>query len=214
MAVAGQTSLSPVVENIAALLTSLPVTWGFCGGWAIDLFLNSITRLHKDVDVAILRTDQSIVFDFLRQRGWILEKALEGTLIPLQEGEFLTLPIHTIWCRHTSHYPDFLEVLLNESEGDQFLFRRDRSLQYPLNKAFLTSPSSLPILAPEIVLLYKSNDLKNADNSQDFQHTLPMLSDQRKQWLAEALQKLSPEHEWLNYQAVSQAAGHLKDGEA
>jgi len=69
------------IEDIAALLSPLSETWGFCGGWAIDLFLNRITRSHKDVDIAILRTDQGTVFDFLRQRGWILEKAVDGSLI-------------------------------------------------------------------------------------------------------------------------------------
>ena len=57
----------PAIESIATLLTPLPITWGFCGGWAIDLFLNRITRSHKDVDIAILRTDQHLVFDFLQQ---------------------------------------------------------------------------------------------------------------------------------------------------
>ncbi len=190
-------SFDYALESIASLLTHLPITWGFCGGWAIDLFLNQITRLHKDVDVAILRTDQHLVFDLLRQRGWTLEKAVDGALIPFLEDEFLLLPVHTVWCRHVHYQPDFLEILLNESEGDQFLFRRDRSIRYPLNKAFLISSPGFPILAPEITLLYKSNDLEHEGNRQDFQHTLPMLDAQARQWLAEALHKTAPQHEWL-----------------
>lgn len=186
------------IESIAALLSPLSVTWGFCGGWAIDLFLNRITRSHKDVDVAIMRTDQGIVFDFLRQRRWILEKAVDGSLIPLKENELLLLPIHTVWCRNAHSQPDFLEILLNEYEGDQFLFRRNRSIRYPLNKAFLTSPSGFPILAPEIALLYKSNNLQDAENRHDFQSALPAVNTERKRWLAQALHTLSPEHEWLN----------------
>lgn len=186
------------IESIAALLSPLPVTWGFCGGWAIDLFLNRITRSHKDVDVAIMRADQQIIFDFLRQRGWALEKAVDGSLIPLKENELLELPIHTIWCRNACSQPDFLEILLNEHEGDHFLFRRDRLIRYPLNKAFLISPSGFPILASEIALLYKSNNLHDAENRHDFQSALPALNTERKRWLAQALRTLSPEHEWLN----------------
>jgi hypothetical protein len=170
---------------------------GFCGGWAIDLFLNRITRSHKDVDVAILRTDQRLMFDFLRQRGWMLEQAADGKLYNFQEDEFLTTPVHTIWCRNADYYPDFLEVLLNESEGDQFLFRLDRSIRCPLNQAFVISPSGFPILAPEIALLYKSNSLPHVGNRMDFQSVLPLLNTQRRQWLTQALYKLSPEHEWL-----------------
>ena len=190
-------SFDSALESIAALLTHLPITWGFCGGWAIDLFLNQITRLHKDVDVAILRTDQHMVFDLLRQHGWKLEKAVDGALIPFQEDEFLLLPVHTVWCRHAHYQPDFLEVLLNESEGDRFVFRRDRSIRYPLNKAFLISLSGFPMLVPEIALLYKSNDLERAENQQDFQHTLPMLDAEARQWLAGVLNKTAPKHEWL-----------------
>ena len=189
--------LDIAIESIATLLSPLPVTWGFCGGWAIDLFLNRITRSHKDVDVAILRDDQHIVFDFLRQRGWILEKAMDGGLIPLKEDEFLTLPIHTVWCRNIDSQPDFLEVLLNEREGDQFLFRQNRSIQRPLNLAFLISPSGFPILAPEIALLYKSKSLKDAENCQDFQSALTALNTESRQWLVQALHTLSPDHEWL-----------------
>ncbi|HEY6540299.1 MAG TPA: hypothetical protein VIZ18_05145 [Ktedonobacteraceae bacterium] len=187
------------IEGIAALLSPLPVTWGFCGGWAIDLFLNRITRSHKDVDVTVMRADQRIVFDYLRQRGWILEKAVDGSLIPLMENELLVLPIHTVWCRNDHFQPDFLEILLNEYEGNHFVFRRNRLIQYPLNNAFLISPPGFPILAPEIALLYKSNNHQDAENRQDFQSALPALNSERKQWLAQALFTLSPEHEWLNH---------------
>jgi|SRR5579859_67238 len=186
------------IEGIATLLSPLSVTWGFCGGWAIDLFLNRITRSHKDVDVAILRADQSIVFDFLRQRDWVLEKAVDGNLIPLKENELLVLPIHTVWCRNACSQPDFLEILLNEHEGNHFLFRRNRSIQYPLNKAFLISPPGFPILAPEIALLYKSNNPQDTENCHDFQSALTALNTDSKRWLAQALHILSPEHEWLN----------------
>jgi Aminoglycoside-2''-adenylyltransferase len=193
----------PPLENIATLLTPLPVTWGFCGGWSIDLFLNRITRSHKDVDVAILRREQQIVFAALRQQGWILEQAINGTLQPFEDNEFLMLPVHEIWCKHASFYPDFLELLLNESEGDRFLFRRNRSIQCQLSEAFVISPSGLPVLAPQIALLYKSNDLPVTGNQLDFYVALPYLSVRQKQWLTHALSILSPEHEWLTLLADS-----------
>ncbi len=122
---------------------------------------------------------------------------MDGKLRPFQEDEFLTPPVHTIWCRNAGSHPDFLEVLLNESEGDQFLFRRDHSIRCPLKEAFVISPSSFPILAPEIALLYKSKALPYDGNRLDFEAVLPPLNAQRRQWLTQALHKLSPEHEWL-----------------
>src|SRR5947208_15842839 len=72
--------IDPVLESIATLLSPLEMTWGFCGGWAIDLFLNGITRSHIDVDVAILRTDQRLLFTFFRQLFCSLEQAVGGKL--------------------------------------------------------------------------------------------------------------------------------------
>lgn len=190
-------SIDSAIETIATLLTPLSVTWGFCGGWSIDLFVNSTTRSHKDVDVAILRTDQRLAFDFLRQQGWQLSQAINGKLLPFQQDEFLRLPVHTIWCRNVNSSPDFLELLLNESEAAQFLFRRERSIHCPLPEAFVSSPSGLPILAPEIVLLYKSNDLSSVGNRLDFHSALPLLNEEKRHWLRQALSLLSPEHEWL-----------------
>ncbi len=190
-------SFDPSIENIATLLAPLSMTWGFCGGWAIDLFLNRITRSHKDVDVAVWRTDQNLVFAFLRQRGWTLELAEDGQLIPLPEGEYISLPFHTVWCRNTNYSPDFLEILLNEAEEDKFLFRRDPSTHYPRNQTFMRAQSGLPILAPEIALLYKSKSASQPENRADFQAILPALSTSQRQWLAQALYKLSPKHEWL-----------------
>ena len=46
--------------------------WAVCGGWAIDLHMDRVTRTHKDVDFAILRSDQLIVQNFLLRRGWTL----------------------------------------------------------------------------------------------------------------------------------------------
>jgi hypothetical protein len=188
-------ALAPVV----ALFAPLPLTWAFCGGWAVDLFLDRGTRAHKDIDIAVLRADQLHVFDYLRRHGWRLEKAVAGSLIPLAENEETTLPVHTIWCRKEQAQPDFIEILLNESQDDQFLFRRDRTLRCPLRDAFLHAPGGLPILAPQIVLLYKSAHPELVENQADFQAVLPVLDLPRRQWLAQALSRLAPGHAWLRH---------------
>jgi Aminoglycoside-2''-adenylyltransferase len=187
------------LQKIAALLNGYIRRWGFCGGWSIDLFLGRITRPHKDVDIAILRQDQQALYHHLSQRGWTLEKVVQHKLLPWGADEYIEPPLHEIWCRNPQYQPDFLEVLLNESEGAQFLFRRDRSIQMPLDDAFLTIPSSLPILAPEVALLYKSNDSARPENLADFLHSLPTLPEQRRAWLTEALERIAPTHAWLQY---------------
>lgn len=188
--------MHPYLENITTLLSDFDERWAFCGGWAIDLVLNRITREHKDVDMMLFREQQLVMQKYLFERGWKLKYAHGGQLFRWKDGEFLELPIHTIWCKHESHTPDFLEILLNEKDENHFVFRRDARIQRDLGKTFVETLSGLIALAPEIVLLYKSNNLAHADNQHDFTVGIKILSEEQRLWLYNALRILYGEHEW------------------
>jgi hypothetical protein len=145
------------VQRVGSLLGGLGCEWYVCGGWAIDLFLGRVTRAHKDVDVAVARRDQLEAGDYLRRRGWGLQKASDGELSPWEEGEELAPPLHAVWCRNEAHEPPFFELLLNEIDDELFRFRRDRSVTLPRARISFRTRCGLPVLAPEVVLLYKSN---------------------------------------------------------
>ncbi len=181
--------------KIAELMKDFHQPWGFCGGWAIDLYTGNQTRPHKDVDISVLRRHQREAFDYLLSYDWMLEKAYNGKLSPLVKDEYVHLPIHGIWCKNTKHDPNFLELLLNESDDTNFYFRRDLSITAEINKVFIQTKSGLPILTPEIVLLYKSKDV-DKENESDFQNVLPYLNKTQKDWLRSALNKLYSEHRW------------------
>ena len=182
------------VQKVSALFSDLPCPWFICGGWAIDLFLNRVTRQHKDVDVAIAREDQFRVRDYLRQRGWSLQKAVNGDLIPWADGEWLTLPIHGVWCSNEKYVPDFVELLLNEIDEMHFRFRRDQSITLARERMSFKAACGVPALAPEIVLLYKSNCAEEYEA--DFQNTVEALSEAQRAWLKNALNKLYAQPPW------------------
>ncbi len=184
------------VRPINHLMADYPGHWGFCGGWAIDLYLARPTRAHKDVDLAVLRRDQRTLYRYLRTRGWSLETAHEGTLTRW-DGAPLALPIHTLWCSNPRHDPSFLEVLFNEDDGKHLLFRRDLSIRLRLEDAFPHSPGGWPILAPEIVLLYKSKYSDEDDSRADFLNVLPALDERQRVWLHKAISTLYGAHDWL-----------------
>jgi hypothetical protein len=172
-------------------------TWAVCGGWALDLFLNRVTRPHKDVDFVVWRRDQFIIQEYLSSRDWTLEKAVSGKLIPWQIGEWIDLPVHTIWCKNPSALPDFIELLFNEVDEVNFHFRRDTSITLPHEKMIVLSVSGIPILAPEIVLLYKSKNVEASPYVGEFKKVLPYLSSEARDWFFAAVRKLYANHVWL-----------------
>ncbi len=187
------------LDNAARILADFPHPWFVCGGWAIDLFLDRVTRPHKDVDFAIWRRDQLALQSFLTAKGWTLEKAIDGKLFPWGEGEFIPLPVHTIWCKNPEAQPDFFEILFNESEHQNFHFRRNLAIMRPLTEAVIQHASGFHLLAPEIVLLYKANNLSHEGNRLDFESALPHLDSSRRAWLRDALLITHPGHTWLNH---------------
>jgi hypothetical protein len=130
-------------------------------------------------------------------QGWTLEKAIQGQLIPWQKGEWIDSPVHIIWCKNPNASPDFIELLFDEVENNHFLYRRDISITLPYEKMIISSLAGIPVLASELVLLYKSVRPEDSSVASDFQNVSPRLSFESRNWLTAALRKLNPKHLWL-----------------
>lgn len=182
------------VTEVGAFLAAFPRPWFISGGWAIDLFLNRVTRNHEDVDVAVFRRDQRELQTYLA--GWTVEKVVEGRCEPWRDGEWLNLPVHEIHARRAREAPGDIEFLLNETEDDHWVFRRDARVLRPISKAALRTASGVPFLAPAIVLLYKAKD-PTAKDEADFERVRPRLGFTRRLWLRGALETTYPGHPWL-----------------
>jgi hypothetical protein len=184
-------------QDVSRLLQSVRCRWGVAGGWAIDLFLDRVTREHQDIEVAILREDQLMLQEHLASHGWSFECVHGGRLSPWPIGESLQWPSHEIWCRSQSGPVRRLEVLLNERRADAFVFRRDSRIVAPLDHTFIRSKRGIPILAPEIVLLYKAKRPFQTKEQADFSSALDALAPERLQWLIASLTVADPGHAWL-----------------
>ncbi len=176
------------------VLDGLSAPWCICGGWAIDLYLNELTRPHKDLDIAIRRTDQLLFQSHLTLQGWQLEIAENG-LWPWGAGTYHDPPADTVWCRKEDR---FLELLFNDWDDSLFRFKRDRSIAMPSDRSTIIAASGYRILAPQIVLLYKSSSADIPDYRHDFEQAYPRLSPTARAWFTEALGRLYPDHPWLN----------------
>src|SRR5262245_32834118 len=181
--------MNAALDRVVAVMRDFRAPWGIAGGWALDLFLVYESRAHADVDVAILRADQDQLRALLHGR---VEKVVDGTLVEWSPSERLELPVHEV---HVT-WPDGaqLELLLNESDTAQWIFRRDPRVRRSLDATFLAGRDA-PFLAPELALLYKSKAPAPKDES-DFQLVLPRLAEEQRMWLADALDVTAPGHPW------------------
>lgn len=171
--------------------------WWIAGGWAIDLLLGHRSRAHEDLDLLVLRRDQSLVRETLRD--WDVHAAdPPGTLRPWPIGETLPAGVHDVWCRRSPSSPWEFQLMIDDTDGDDWLFRRDGRIRRPIQSLTgRASTKDLAVLSPEIQLLYKSKGLRKKDEA-DFQAVRQHLAGSELHWLRAALAVVSPDHPWIS----------------
>lgn len=185
---------SPKPEEAYALLDRTAVPWWFAGGWAIDLFLGASGRAHSDLDIGCFRADLGDVLEQLS--GWDVRVAADGRLTPLRPGSSIDSTAHGLWCRPSGSSAWVLEILVEDVDGLDWIFRRDRRVRRPAKDIVARTTSGLQYIRPEIQLLYKSKNHRPRDDS-DLAVAWPSLSPDARSWLIEQLLLVSPNHPWL-----------------
>ncbi|HSI97377.1 MAG TPA: hypothetical protein VK926_03370 [Gaiellaceae bacterium] len=181
--------------EVARMLRGCTARWWIAGGYAIDLFVGELDRRpHEDLDVGLLAPEQDLLRASLA--GWDLHCAdPPGTLRPWRRREFLTEPIHDVWAREQAGGPWRLQLVLNPSDSDTWIYRRDARIRRPV-ASLVERFEGIPYLAPEVQLLFKSKAVRPKDE-QDLVAALPLLEPSRREWLREAMRITAPEHPWL-----------------
>ena len=99
---------------------------------------------------------------------------------------------------------DFIELAFDARNGDDFVVQENPNITLPLDKAILHK-DGIPYLAPELVLFYKSDKFSSEHpyikpkTESDFKTIMPLLSEESKTWLMNAIDIAYPDgHEWLD----------------
>ena len=119
-----------------------------------------------------------------------------GTIVEWRPGDKLELPVHQINAYRAGESEPAFQVMLAESSDGEWIFRRNANVRMPISRMGFHPLWGLPYLAPEIVLLFKAKHLEARDRV-DFDHAIPELSVEARQWLRDAIEKTHPGHEWL-----------------
>ena len=192
--------LNPLIEEVGHILKKANRPFWLAGGYSLDLLLGKKTREHEDLDFVVRRSDQLFFQEVLA--GWDLQAADPpgtATLFPWIIGHYYELPVHNIWCRknESSHWE--LELLFSEFEGDEWVYRRNKTIRGPMNSYEWEAENGMKVLAPEIQLLYKSRS-KRPKDFQDLQNCLPVLKTEQKDRLNYWISIDSgSDHPWLKY---------------
>jgi hypothetical protein len=183
------------VHEVAGLFAGFPGPWWIAGGFAIELATGRAIRPHDDIDVGLLRSDHLAAHGALP--GWELWAAdPPGRLRPWERGEPLPDHVHDVWCRPSAGSPWRIQLMIDESDGADWVSRRHPRLRRPMDGLVRTTADGVPFLAPEVQLHYKAKARRPKDVV-DLHAALPVLGRHEREWLRKAIACTAPGHPWL-----------------
>jgi hypothetical protein len=183
--------------HVAELLAGSGVRWWIAGGRAARI--GAEPRRHEDTDSVIRLDDLAALREHLAD--WHLWEAHSGSLRPLLSGDDLTQGREQLWLRRDSRHPWRLDILLDASGDDEWVYKHDARVRLPWPRVMHTV-DGIRYLRPEIALLYKSR-LDRPKDREDL--AAARLDAQAWAWLAETLDELG-RSEWAE---LARSAGSI-----
>lgn len=179
------------VEQAGLLFADAPFRWWISGGHALELHTGESWRSHDDLDVGVCRSQAAEAYAWLDD--WDLYLAAAGRLTPWDGRPLGAARSHNnVWARESEDCPWRFDLTVGSGIPREWVYRRDRSVTRPWNRAVLKSSSGVPYLAPDLQLLFKAKHTRPKDHV-DAERVIPTLDGEARRFLAD---HLSPEHPW------------------
>jgi hypothetical protein len=169
--------------------------WWVVGGWAIEA-ATGYRREHEDTDISILACDVPRFVAYMSDR-WHVWNNVGGVLRPLGD-RWMTVddPGSQLWVRANAVSPWIVDVVLTPDRAGLWMNKRIPDHVARVEDVTWAGSDGIRYLRPEIVLAYKA-PLRRPKDNPDFEATLPLLSEQQRRWLRDALARVDPDHPWL-----------------
>jgi hypothetical protein len=172
-------------------LGHIEVPWGVAAGWAIDLFLGTMTRDHDDIEITVPAASFPVIADALIPCEWDVVGAARIWPYPETLDRF-----HQTWLRDVATGEYHLDVFREPHDGENWICRRDPTIVLPYVDVYEWTDDGIPFVIPEVVLLFKARDVRPKDQA-DFEQVIEVLSGERRSRLATWLRSLDSRHRWL-----------------
>jgi hypothetical protein len=160
--------------------------WFVAGGWAIDLFLGGETRPHGGVKIGIYRKNQMQLYRYFGSQGkyFIDNRSRVGKRVRREwKKEYLQAPIQEL---HLEQDGLELEVLLNEKDGDDWVYGGSGKVRLGEERLVLLGDGDIPYLCPEVVSLYKTRDMRDKDVA-DIAKAMAKMGGAQRKWLVDSI---------------------------
>ena len=215
--------MNELIKEINGMLKNQSFEYAFCGGYAIDLFLEKQTRPHGDVDIMTYWKDRDAVIVYMQSLGYtvyemigdgkahlisdiskqfktkrniacIKDNSTKAVLSKTEKQDIFYIDFPDI----PQYKSDFVEFLFNDKNDTDFLYARNHEIRRVLDKAILFS-DDIPYLSPELCLLYKSTDTERNGYQHDYDAAMAKMNDEQKAWLNKALALVyDGNHKWIS----------------
>lgn len=90
----------------------------------------------------------------------------------------------------------WLDIQIDRRAGGDWVVSDEPYLTAPLDRCVRETPWGVPASAPEMVLFYKSRDMRLRDRL-DFAALHPLLDERQRAWLRDAIDRAG--HPWLRW---------------
>ena len=173
----------------------LGLDWWVAGGWSIEAF-TGVPRHHEDLDVSFWRRHVPELVRYAEGRFHIWAAGRGLTALTPEKPE-MPDTADQVWLREHALAPWKYDVVLNPDRDGRWIFRRDPALDFALDEITWVADDGIRYLNPEMALAYKAK-LNRPKDRQDLATTLPLLSPEKRTWLADMVYHLHADHVWLD----------------
>jgi hypothetical protein len=136
-------------------------------------------------------------FPKIRERfpGFAFDAVGKGRIWESATPEMLSATRQT-WVREPATGRYLLDAFREPHDGGIWICRRDEAIRLPYGEIIDHNPAGVPYLIPELVLLFKAEQVRPKDEA-DFEGALPLLSPTRRAALSRLLTRVHPGNAWL-----------------
>ena len=178
--------------EVARRLAGVEVPWAVVAGWSLDLFRGEQTRDHEDVEIGVPAEG----FGAIRKALGDLEVFAIVDSNAVEATDAALAVSHQTWVREPATGRWRLDVIRERWDGDTWIFRRDQRIRRTREELIAHTADGIPYQRPEVALLFKAKHTREKDRA-DFDAIAPLLDDDGRAWLRNALELVHQGHKWL-----------------